>query len=292
MKLAAIDIGSNAVRCLISEVSGDENITLKTCQQLRLPVRLGDEAFTLQKISDEKINTLSHAMSTFSNLLKEHKVVAYRAYATSAMRHVHNSNTILHHIKQETNIQIEIIDGKKEAEIALLNQSSLNLKPNASYLYIDVGGGSAEISIFSKKQVIASRCFEIGSIRFLVNQVKQKDWELFKKWVKNHTANLDSLIAIGSGGNINKAFKLSGKNQNQPLSYERLKTIYKSIKAFNYEERMAVLDLAKDRADVITPAIKIYLEAMKLAHASKIYVPKISLATGILRQLYTEQKEK
>jgi exopolyphosphatase/guanosine-5'-triphosphate,3'-diphosphate pyrophosphatase len=263
----------------------------KTRELLRLPIRLGDDSFVNNEISAPKIEKLVAAINAFSNLMKVFEVISYRACATSAMRNAKNGPEIIKRIKAESGINIEIIDGKTEAEIILSNRVEETLDPAISYLYIDVGGGSAEFTLLSKGKVLASRCFEIGTIRFLVDKVNKEEWENFKLWIKNNTAGIKPLIAIGSGGNINKTFKMSGKKDGKHITIEELKSIHEKICSYTYEERITVLGLNPDRADVIAPALKVFLSAMKHAEIDKIIVPQVGLSDGIIHQLYDNYKK-
>ena len=292
MIFAAIDIGSNSVRCLFSYVYEQNGKRIyKTRELLRLPIRLGDDSFVNNEISTPKIEKLVAAINAFSNLMKVFEVVSYRACATSAMRNAKNGPEIIKRIKAESGINIEIIDGKTEAEIILSNRVEETLDPAISYLYIDVGGGSAEFTLLSKGKVLASRCFEIGTIRFLVDKVNKGEWENFKLWIRNNTAGIKPLIAIGSGGNINKTFKMSGKKEGKHITVEELKAIHEKICSYTYEERITVLGLNPDRADVIAPALKVFLSAMKHAEIDRIIVPQVGLSDGIIHQLYDNYKK-
>lgn len=289
MIFAAIDIGSNSVRCLFCYVfEQDGKKIFKTRELIRLPIRLGDDSFLQNQISIDKVEKLVAAIKAFGELMKVFEVVAYRACATSAMRNAKNGAEIVKRIKEESGILVEIIDGKTEAEIILSNRVEESLDPNQSYLYIDVGGGSAELSILSKGKVVASKTFEIGTIRFLVDKVNKEEWENFKAWVKKNTSGIKPLTAIGSGGNINKAFKMSGKKEGKPLNYDELKSIHENISSYSYQDRITVLGLNPDRADVIVPALKVFISAMKHADIEKIIVPQVGLSDGIIHQLYEE----
>ena len=292
MIFAAIDIGSNSVRCLFCYVFEQKGKTIyKTRELIRLPIRLGDDSFLTNEISPEKIEKLVAAIKAFESLMRVFEVVSYRACATSAMRNAKNGPDIVKRIQEESGIIVEIIDGKMEAEIILSNQVEDSLEPNASYLYIDVGGGSAELNLLSKGKLLASKSFEIGTIRFLLDKINKEEWENFKLWVKNNTSGIKSLIAIGSGGNINKAYKMSGKKDSKFLSYDSIKATYENINSYTLEERITVLGLNPDRADVIVPALKVFLTAMKHAEIEKILVPQVGLSDGIIHQLYASHKK-
>jgi len=287
MIFAAIDIGSNSVRCLFCYVIEQKGkIIYKTRELIRLPIRLGDDSFLHNEISGPKIEKLVSAIKAFDHLMKIFEVASYRACATSAMRNAKNRNEIISRIREETGIIIEIIDGKTEAEIILSNRVEEALDVNCSYLYIDVGGGSAELNLISKGKVLATKSFEIGTIRFLLDKVNKDEWESFKDWVKKNTSGIKNLIAIGSGGNINKAFKICGKKDSKFLSYDVLKATHENISSYSIEDRISVLGLNPDRADVIVPALKVYLSAMKHGGIDKIMVPQVGLSEGMIHGLY------
>ncbi len=293
MKFAAIDIGSNAVRLLLCNVydDGDEGI-FKKADLVRVPLRLGEDAFLKKKISEKKIEKLIAVIKSFKLLIDFYEVYSFKACATSALREAQNSAEIVERLKREAGIKVEIIDGKTEAEIVYSNHVAEKLDKSSDYLYIDVGGGSTEITLFSKNKCVASRSFNIGTIRLLHQQVDKEVWKEFKDWVKTATENYHPLTAIGSGGNINKIFKMSRRKQNKPLSYAKLKEICEFIEAFPLEDRIRVLGLNTDRADVIVPAAKIFLTIMKAAGIEKILVPQIGMADGIIHLLYENHRQK
>ena len=289
-KYAAIDIGSNAVRLLISNViiEKDKEPQFRKSSMVRLPIRLGADAFVSGKISSENIERMIDAMEAFKLLMKINNVEKYKACATSAMREAENGKKITQLISQKTGVEIDIIDGKKEA--AIISSTDLNelIDSDASYLYVDVGGGSTEFTIFSKGRIINSKSFKMGTVR-LINNKKSENKIIFKevqKWIETNTKGLKKLSLIGSGGNINKLFKMSGRTIGKPISYIYLNAQYQFLKNMSYDDRVSELSLNPDRADVIIPATKIYLSAMKWSGARKIYVPKIGLADGIIKSLY------
>jgi len=221
-KFGAIDVGSNAVRLLIVNVmENGEEVYFKKASLVRLPLRLGFEAFTNKSFSEEKIDQIMHTMHAYSHLMKAHEVQIYRACATSAMREAKNGQAITKRILKETGIKLEIIEGKEEAEILYATQIASKLEKNQPYLYIDVGGGSTEVSLFFNEKIIASRSFKIGTIRLLNNMVKQATWNDLEAWVKAHCKNYAGLSAIGTGGNINKLFKLNNLQKGEPVSWCR-----------------------------------------------------------------------
>lgn len=293
MKFAAIDIGSNAVRLLFCNVfEGNGSPVFKKAELIRVPLRLGEDAFVSGKISDKKIEKLVTAMKAFRHLIKVYDVIDYRACATSAMRDAANGPAIVERIREEAGINIEIIDGKTEADIIYSNHVAEQLGRDKAYLYIDIGGGSTELSVFWKGRVAASRSFNIGTIRMLHEQVSKDTWSEMKSWVENRAKGYKEMVAIGSGGNINKLFKMSHKKESKPLSYDKLKGLYEKLSSYTLEERITLLGLNPDRADVIMPASKIALTIMKTADIEKMIVPQIGLSDGIVHLLYESYKEK
>ncbi len=289
-KYAAIDIGSNAVRLLITDViekKEDKSVKFKKTALVRVPIRLGEDTFVAGEISEKKIMRLTNAMQAFQLLMDVHGVEKYKACATSAMRDASNGAYVIDRILKKTGVKIDIIDGKIEAKIIATTDLGELLDSSRSYLYVDVGGGSTEMTIYRKGKIVQSRSFKMGTVRMLNQKDKLKDeWDEMKKWVKTHTDGIKDISLIGSGGNINKIYKMSGRSDNSPLSYIYMKANYKYLKTMNYDERISELNLNQDRADVIIPATKIYLSAMKWSDAKRIYVPKIGLSDGIVKSLY------
>lgn len=287
-KYAAIDIGSNAMRLLISNIVEQEGKETQFSKSslVRVPIRLGQDAFTVGAISDENIDRMCDAMQAFRLLMKVHKVERYKAFATSAMREAYNGKEVTEIIKEKAGIDIEIIDGKQEAAIIASTDLHLLLKSEMTYLFVDVGGGSTEFTLFSNSKMIASRSFKAGTVRLLNNMVHEVVWDEIEKWIKTHTQDFDEITLIGSGGNINKLFKMSGKQQDKPLSYIYVNSQYAFLNSLSYEQRITELGLNSDRADVILHATRIYLNAMKWSGARNIYVPKIGLADGIVKAMY------
>lgn len=287
-KYAAIDIGSNAMRLLIVNIveqDGKETQFNKS-SLVRVPIRLGQDAFTVGEITSENIDRMIDAMKAFKLLMSVHKVEKYMACATSAMREAYNGKEIVEIIKKKAAINIEIIDGRKEAAIIASTELHHLLKTDATYLYVDVGGGSTEFSLFSDGKMIASKSFKAGTVRLLNGVVSEIVWDEIEKWIKTNTAAFEEISLIGSGGNINKIFKLSEKHQDKPLSYIYLNSQYAALSALSYEQRIAELGMNPDRADVIIPALQVYLNAMKWSNARNIFVPKIGLSDGIVKALY------
>mgnify|MGYP000915865499 FL=1 len=292
-KLAGIDIGSNAIRLLVANVITEDNgnnVYFSKSALVRVPIRLGADSFIKGEISESNKQRMIKAMKAFKLLMEVHGVSDYYACATSAMRDASNGIEVANTIFEKTKVKINIIDGKKEAAIIFSTDLSNIIEKNKSYLYVDVGGGSTEITIFSNGKIINSKSFKIGTVR-LLNKEKsfQHVWKSMEIWIKENSKNLKNINLIGSGGNINKLFKLSGKPLGAPLSLSYIESRFQFLKQMTYEERIKNLDLNPDRADVIIPATKIYLNAMKWSGASKIYVPKIGLADGIVKNLYYKQ---
>ncbi|WP_417784773.1 Ppx/GppA phosphatase family protein [Tenacibaculum sp.] len=289
-KYGAIDIGSNAVRLLVANVIEEKNKEpqFKKSSLVRVPIRLGADAFVSGKISEANTQRMLDAMQAFKLIMKIHGVERYKACATSAMREAENGEEVAATIFKNTDVKIDIIDGKKEA--AIISSTDLNqlIESDATYLYVDVGGGSTEFTLFSKGKIINSKSFKIGTVRVL-NNTKPENKALFKKvqkWIEENTSDYKRISLIGSGGNINKLFKMSGRDSGKPISYIYLNAQYQFLKKMSYQERVSELSLNPDRADVIIPATKIYLSAMKWSGARKIYVPKIGLSDGIIKSLY------
>jgi len=291
-KYAAIDIGSNAVRLLISNVIQHEGNTHFFKNALvRVPIRLGQDAFTINKISDKNIKRLVKAMKAFQMLMKVHGVKDYLAFATSALRDAENGVVIQEKIKEKSGIKIEIIDGKKEAKIIsntnVLDQFDLD----KTFLYVDVGGGSTEFSILKKGTRIHSISFKVGTVRLLNNGVDQKTWDKVEAWVKKHTFTYSKIYLLGTGGNINKLHRMANVKDNRPITYLTLNAIYNKLKALTYEERIVKLGLNPDRSDVIIPATELFLKSLRWSGAKVVYVPKVGLADGMIRELYYTGKE-
>lgn len=289
MKFASIDIGSNAVRLLFCNVFEDNGkAVFKKAELIRIPLRLGEDAFLKKKISKQKADRLVTTMKAFKHLISVHDVVAYRACATAALRTATNSAEIIKRIRKEANLPVTVIDGKTEASIIYANHAEENLAHDASYMYVDIGGGSTEITLIHKGKCIASRSFNIGTILLLYNKVEKKLWLEFRQWVKDISVGLPAISAIGSGGNINKLYKMSDRKGNKPLSYKKLKLITAKIESYSTKDRIKILGLNPDRADVIVPAAKILLTIMKSARIQKVIVPEIGLSDGIVHGLYAE----
>jgi exopolyphosphatase/guanosine-5'-triphosphate,3'-diphosphate pyrophosphatase len=291
-KYAAIDIGSNAIRLLIvSVIEKQDRIKpiFKKTSLIRVPIRLGADVFLNGKISEASYLRMLDAMNAFQLLIKTHNVVKVRACATSAMREARNGKDLVKKIRKETGLQIQIIDGKDEAALIASTDLKDLIEDNKNFLYVDVGGGSTEFTVFSNGKTMASKSFNIGTIRILNDKVDESHWSDVKKWIKNNTTNFGGIELIGSGGNINSIYKNSGQTIGKSLSYFYLSNLYRKLASYTYQERIYDLEMNSDRADVIVPALKIYLTAMKCANARNIYVPKIGLTDGIIKSLYNEK---
>jgi len=289
MRYGAIDIGSNAIRLLIADIIENGGVVSFTKNTLiRVPLRLGDDAFIEQHISKRKSEDLLKTMIAFRSLMDVYKVSEYMACATSAMREAKNGSDIVKEIK-EVGIDIEIIDGGREARIIYNSHIEQQLERKRSYLYIDVGGGSTELSVFDNGVLEGSRSFNIGTIRILDNQDSDENWQAMKEWVKVHTKNHKGIIGIGTGGNINKLYRMADEKGSRPLTFNKLKSMYEYLNSFSLKERISVLGLNNDRADVIIPACEIFLNVMKWGSVKNIVVPRVGLVDGIIQTLIDDR---
>ena len=292
MRLAAIDIGSNAARLLISEVTPDAGGRPKfnKIDLIRVPLRLGFDVFEKGEISPHRIEMIVQTMKAYKHLLNVYEVKHLKACATSAMRDAKNGEIIIKKIKEETGIDIEIISGSEEASFIYENHVAENLDKDHSYLYIDVGGGSTELTFFSNNKLVFKDSFNIGTIRLLKNKVDNDVWDEMKNSIKQKTKGHKEVTAIGSGGNINKIFLISKTKDDKPLPLELLRDYYKELSNVSLIDRINIYKLKEDRADVIVPALLIYMNVMRWAGANEIYVPRIGLADGLIQHLYEEIK--
>ncbi|HMO60654.1 MAG TPA: exopolyphosphatase [Ferruginibacter sp.] len=292
MKLAAIDIGSNAARLLITEVvqNGRTEPLFNKLNLVRVPFRLGFDVFEHGLITKPKIGMVLQTMKAFKHLCNAYEVEHIKACATSAMRDARNAADIIRKVRMEAGIEIEVISGDYEAGLIYENHVAENMDKDHSYLYIDVGGGSTELSFFSNGLLIYKKSFNIGTIRLLKDMVTEKEWDEMKDVLKAVTKGQKDVVAIGSGGNINKVFSMSKRKDGKPLQLDLLRDYYREISNVPLNERMAKYGFRADRADVILPALLIYINAMRWAGAEEIYVPKIGLADGLIRHLYDELK--
>jgi exopolyphosphatase/guanosine-5'-triphosphate,3'-diphosphate pyrophosphatase len=294
MRLAAIDIGSNAARLLISDVTINDfgRPEFNKINLVRVPLRLGFDVFDTKLISPEKTDMIIHTIKAYKHLIEAYKVDYVKAAATSAMRDAVNAREIIDRVKLETDITIEVISGGYEASLIYENHIAELLDKDHAYLYIDVGGGSTELTFFAGSKLVFSSSFNIGTIRLLKNQVTVDHWDAMKEYIKRETKGyLNNIIAIGSGGNINKIFSISKRKEGKSLHIELLKDYYKEFSSFSLEDRMRLYKLREDRADVIVPALQIYVNAMRWASAQEIYVPKIGLADGLIQHLYADVRK-
>lgn len=292
MKLAAIDIGTNAVRLLLSKVveDGDRPIFEKE-SFIRIPLRLGEDTFLRGRISDEKTDALCETMIGFRHLIKAYGAADFRACATSAMREAQNGEEVAKKVRERSGIDIAIIDGKTEAEVIYANHIEELLGIDRNFLYVDVGGGSTELTLISRGKAAASKSVNIGSVRMLEGKVEASQWEDMKAWLKENTPPLRPVYGIGMGGNINKIFQLARAKEGRPISYKEIRRLHGYLSSFTLEERIAELGLRPDRADVIVLAGEIYLSVMKWAKVRKMYVPQIGLADGIVHILYERHRQ-
>ena len=289
MRYAAIDIGSNAVRLLISEVEEHEERP-KKLKLLRIPIRLGFDTFENGNISEARLANLERTIKVYKLMMEIYDVKHYRACATSAMRDAKNKDEILRRIKEDTGLVIDVISGDEEASIVYETHIAEILEPDHRYLYIDVGGGSTELTLFSKNKIKSAGSFNIGTIRMLGDQVDTAEWDRMKKWIRQNVQYDEEVFGIGSGGNINTIFQLSRKRQGRPLSYDFILDFCKEIKEVNIEERIRLYNMKPDRADVIIPACKIFLAVMKWGNIKNIFVPQIGLVDGIVQMLVREHQ--
>ncbi len=292
MKLAAIDIGSNAARLLITEVTQiDEAKPVFTKMNLfRVPLRLGFDVFENNYISEKRQDMLMQTMIAYQHLMKAYQVDAVKACATSAMRDAKNASEIIDRVKQQTGIEIEVISGDMEANLVYENHVAENMDKDHSYLYIDVGGGSTELSFFSNGILVFKKSYNIGTIRLLKNKVSEDEWDILKEEIKSFTKGHKEVVAIGSGGNINKIFSLSKRKEGKPIPLDLLRDYYRELEAVPLEERITKYGLREDRADVIVPALLIYINIMRWSNAEDIYIPKIGLVDGLIQHLWEEMK--
>ena len=294
LKLAAIDIGSNAARLLITDVIEypDSKPEFIKTVLVRVPLRLGFDVFEKGEISTKKTEQLCKTIKAYRLLLDVYGIKYLKACATSAMRDATNAVQVLQRVKAETGITVKVISGEEEATLIYENHVADYMDNKESYLYIDVGGGSTELTFFSDGELVFKKSFNIGTIRLLKDQVKETDWNEMKDFLRQKTRGHHHVTAIGSGGNINKVFNLSKRKEGKPLDLDSLKAYHKDFSELTLAERMQQYRLREDRADVIVPALQIYINAMRWADAEEIYVPKIGLADGLIHTLYDEVGEK
>lgn len=288
---AAIDIGSNAVRLMIKRVKEDENLVNKRLSKamlLRVPLRLGFDVFALGEVSEVKAVKLRRLMKAFRQLMKIYEVTDYRACATSAMRDAQNGKNIIKKILKDTGISIEVIDGQEEARMIYNNHIECLEDCTGNYIYVDVGGGSTEINLMANGELVQSLSYNIGTVRMLSNTVKEETWKQMKDDLARLTADFQDVNIIGSGGNINKLYRLADKKDKKKLRMPiaSLQALYDKLTPFTPEQRMEKFNLKADRADVIVPAAEIFLTIAGIVKAAYIHVPVIGLADGIIDGLY------
>ena len=293
---AAIDIGSNAVRLLIKSIDREavQEKKIKKVMMLRVPIRLGFDVFSIGELSEKKADKLRRLMKAFRQLMKIYDVDDYRACATSAMRDARNGRTIIKKIEKDTGIRIEIIDGQEEARMIYNNHIECMEDRLGNYMYVDVGGGSTEINLLTNGELVWSVSYNIGTVRMLSNAVKEGTWQQMEEELMKVTEGVAAINIIGSGGNINKLFRLADKKDKklQRLPVSSLQTVYDVLKPLTPEERVEAFSLKQDRADVIVPAAEIFLKIAEVVHAEYIYVPVIGLSDGIIDNLYAKSLEK
>ena len=289
-KYAAIDIGSNAVRVLIANVVEVEQHPPKFMKSsmVRVPIRLGEDSFTVGEISTKNIKRMVKAMKAFKLIMQVNNVTHYMACATSALREANNAHEVVDVVAKKTGIYIDVIDGKREAEIISTTNIFDFIQRDRTFLYVDVGGGSTEFSVLVKGERVASKSFKIGTVRMINNLVSAKVWDEIEAWITEQIEGKGKIARLGSGGNINKLFKLSKVKEGRPLTLIKLNTLYNKLNALSYEERIMQLELNPDRSDVIIPALQIYLKALKWSNSTEVYVPKIGLSDGMIKVLYQE----
>ena len=290
-KYAAIDVGSNAIRLLIMNIierKGEEPLFTKNAI-IRAPIRLGSDSFVVGEISPKKKKRMIDSIKAFQLLMKVHNVDRYLAYATSALREANNGLQVTAEIRKKTGVNIEIIDGHREAEIIASTDLYKVVKPDQNYLFVDVGGGSTELTVYSQGQIMVSKSFKIGTVRLLKKMVNKSVWNSYKRWIIKHTSGYEQMSVLGSGGTINSLFKLSGNSAGEPLSYDFIKEKYKTFQSMSPKQMMMDFSFNADRADVIQQATRIYLIGMKHSNSSQIHVPKVGLADGMVKLLYKQK---
>ena len=291
LRFAAIDVGSNAMRLFFCRVleNGHEPTFIKE-SMIRMPLRLGHDAFTENIISDETCNKFVNTMHGFNSLIQAYDPISFKACATEAMRQATNGLDLVTRVKEETGVNLNIITGKEEANIIISTHIDRYVQTDQHCLYVDVGGGSTELTLIKNKKTLFSKSFSIGSVRLLEEQVTADDWSMMKEWIVDKTSTITNIQSIGSGGNINKILTLLEKSKGKSVTVQEIKSIIKKIKPFSIHDRIVKLGLRPDRADVIVHAGKIYSKCMKWSGANNMIVPQIGLADGMVSQLYDDFK--
>jgi exopolyphosphatase/guanosine-5'-triphosphate,3'-diphosphate pyrophosphatase len=291
MKLAAIDIGSNAIRLLIEEVRHfNGQMRIDKVSLTRVPVRLGEDVFSTGRVSEERIRQLVKTMRAFWYIMDVHQVEMFRACATSAMREAKNRKAVLEAVEREANFKIEILSGEEEANLIFSNYFAQNLNNKQSYLFIDVGGGSTELTLIKNGKRVTSESFNLGTVRALSGGNEKGTWKAVEKWIAANGDRSGKLTAIGTGGNVNTLFKLQGKKPNEPLSSLEVKNLHNQLSSVSLDERIFHYKLRPDRADVIIPACEIYLRIMELSGIKNMLVPKIGLSDGMILHMAEQLK--
>ena len=292
MKYSAIDIGTNAARLLVGEVVKESNKSfVKKISYTRIPLRLGDDAFSLGRIDVKKKSNLINTIKAFQIISDIFEVNKMRAVATSAMRNAENGSQIVEDIRQGFGIDLEIISGEEEANLILGTFLLLDIAMGQPFVVIDVGGGSTEINIYRGNQKIASQSFKIGTIRMLKGKVKKGIWVELNSWISNFINTSEGFMIFGTGGNINKTHKLLGIKSENPIPIQEMTTLKENLKALTLEERMKRYQIRPDRADVIVPALEIYTRILTNFKSPNIFVPKIGLSDGMIYQMYLEENK-
>lgn len=291
MRFAAIDIGSNAIRLLLMNVfEGEKGPIYRKDTLFRVGLRLGEESFLDKKISAKKSEKFVETMKAFKILMEVHDVKHYKACATAAVREAENGKELIERVRTEADIKIDIISGKEEAQIIYSNNITEHLNPNKNYLYIDVGGGSTELSLFHKKKHIDSCSFPIGTLKILNNQVEDSHWEEMREWLLPLQKQYPKINGIGSGGNINKLYKIYGRSNSGLIKYVEIQEAWEELSANTFYERMKNIGLRADRADVIIPAAEIFMQVCEWMNIKQVYVPKFGVSDGLIHSVYREYK--
>lgn len=289
LKFASIDIGSNAMRLLFCRVIKNTSTTFIKESLIRMPLRLGEDAFTIGKISKENEDRLKDTIHAFHLMIKAYEPISFKACATAALRTASNGKEIVDRINRLYDVGLEIISGKEEAQIIMSNHIEQHLNPNKHYVYIDVGGGSTEISFIMNREKTSSRSFPIGSVRILKGQVDEGDWQEMKEWITEKRKEIDGPVkSIGSGGNINKIFSMADQKKKNEINIKTIIEVLNQLEPLDVKHRIVELGLRPDRADVITHAGKIYISAMKWSKCESMIVPHSGLPDGIIHELYED----
>ncbi len=293
MKFGAIDIGTNAARLLVGEVTKEGNHSfVKKISYTRIPLRLGEEVFESGKISKKKSEHFVKTIQSFKLISEIFEVKQLRAVATSAMREAQNAKKITSKIKQETGVTIEVISGDEEAELIFGTFFLLDIDKKQPFIVIDVGGGSTEVSVFEHGERVAARSFQIGTLRLLKNKVVEGMWQDIHQWIASHVDLKSPHKIFGTGGNINKVHKLIGAGHLDGISLKKITHLYNELSGMSLEKRSDIYQLKPDRADVIVPALDIYIYIMKELGSQEIYVPKIGLSDGMIYHMHKHYKNK